>query len=312
MNSAEVYVAAFVQLCDFCGCQKSSPGRCSSCGAASAIVPFAVINGDSPALVEKEIKSKKYFIYFTVTLLAGLLVQICSVFDYQFRSPFSSVAGSQDTVDRQGLKPFAFEGLKPEVEYSIVDLKQKLDTISSNYEFYYAGVNRAATAARPVVLKLQKTSADVVLVLSSFKAVHWQLSNPHAVNIVAIVYASELGVSNVTGDLEPGLLLRSKRPLGTYYQSRQCNCFAPGVYQCAGNDLQSTVQRIENAGRGRVTGIASGFTAATLPVPQTTPEKIFHRDMKQQRADKIIKTRCFEQAAGNSSFFKPLQTHPAD
>lgn len=293
-------------VCSFCGCQQPGRDRCANCGAASLAVPAAAIRFDSPPTVKKERKSKSYFFHFTVALAAGLLVKFCTISDLQVQHAVPQKAVPMDTNPYGKRSSFAFLYAPTEVQYSKADIRHKLAAISSKYEFYYTGLNRPEAPGKPVMLNVQNTSANIVLVLSSFKPIHWHVSNPHVVNIIAIVYASDAGRSTVSGDLSSAMILPGERPIGTFYQPKQCSCSAPGYYKCTGNDVQSMMQVVESLGNAKLTGVANYFSASSLRVPQSTSKRLLQLDKLRQRSNEQLKTQCFKDVSQkSSSFFIP-------
>lgn len=295
--------STMVSVCGFCGCQQYTQGRCTGCGAASVVFPDRAIKIESGQSVKTESKSKNYLLHFVVALIAGIVVNYFATPDQPVKDAIINSDIGTMAIANSSKRSGAFRLTPAGIRYSIADIQHSLSAISSPYEFYYAGVNRPATPHGSVMLDIQNTSANIVLVLSSFEQTHWHISNPYKVNIIAIVHSSDLGVSSINGDLSSARILPAKNTIGAFYQSRQCSCSAPGLYQCSGSDVQSMVQDLERLGSGTLTGIANRFSTSSLRVPLTTVRKLSRGDAQRQHSNELLKLQCFKDVPNRSGSF---------
>jgi len=233
-----------------------------------------------------------YFVHFALAIFAGLGVSYCTV-SQRLVPPNSvvAVAPFQYARNNELITYDNYFPLKP-MKLSTDDIKHRLSGISSNYEFYYAGMREPERANKSVVINIQKTTANVVLVLSSHKAVHWRISNPHKTNVLAFVYGSKTGKSGISGDLASAEILLSDAPIGSFYQLKTCACVSAS-FQCIGDDFEAQMQAVEALGDGDLTGVSHRSSASSMSVPALATRTLLQREVNQQMSDEKRKSQCF-------------------
>lgn len=295
MSASSVDGSELFLVCSFCGAQHTSMKRCSGCGAAHYRDSQPGIQKQSKPKRNNRTRPTRFLVQFVLAVVAGLCVSYSTVFLQP--SEHSSVVA--DTPVLQG-RPIGLSAIK----LSGDGLKHRLSAISSDYEFYYAGIREPKSPRRPVTINLNKTNANIVLVLSSHKEAHWQVSNPHKVNVIAIIYGSDTGTSTIGGELSGAQTLLSDKSIGAFYQLEKCECVSAS-FQCVGDDFKSGLQAIESLGSGRLTSVSHSPVATSLLVPDLDAGYLLQYQEQQRRSAEKVKARCFATDSVRSPFFVP-------
>ncbi len=146
--------------------------------------------------------------------------------------------------------------------------------ISGQYSFNFAGVYRSSSKDMAVVLNIDKLSKPIVLVLSSYEAINWRISNPYMTEIRAVVYASYSPCTTISGDLSSStLLLPSRRRIGSHGGKPSCTCEAGSLF-CDTTTLLWIRKAVEQLGESKMTGYSGEYSAASLFVPQFNVEEV--------------------------------------
>ena len=112
------------------------------------------------------------------------------------------------------------------------DPNQILSTIKQRYPdvvALYAGVYEADNQA--VVLDIPAISKPVILYLSSYEAIKWQINNTRNTNIVGVVYVSSHKGSQVQGLTQQSTIINADIKNLGYKNNTVCHCNRDG-YQC--------------------------------------------------------------------------------
>ncbi len=144
------------------------------------------------------------------------------------------------------------------------------NNIASTYNFHYVGIEKSTNTDKTIKLNIQKSSEQIVLVLSSRSAVNWYLANPHKTNIAAIVYGSaSQQESTVLGDINRStLLLKSRSRIGDYTSPPGCACTPAGPLCHLSRKFIDTRRKVEGLGHGQITGMSNRESASAIKVPQ--------------------------------------------
>jgi hypothetical protein len=161
------------------------------------------------------------------------------------------------------------------------------------YEIYTAGVYESSNKDLSVTLNIEKTPKPVVLFLSSYSPVKWNISNPHKTTIKAIIYSSYAPLATVFGDLDKStILLYSIKRIGTYRSTNNCRCTA-GTFHCGeASGVLSTKKTIEGLFGHTMTGFSGKYSASSLKVPQLVinDELIKEKKLEKQKNSALRKS----------------------
>jgi len=178
---------------------------------------------------------------------------------------------------------------------SFKEIKTRLEKeISGGYDLFYAGLCESSSKDLSVGLTIEKHDRPVVLVLSSYSAVMWKLSNPFKTEIKAIVYGSYSPGTQISGDIDSStMVLFSAKSIGSYNETPNCSCTA-GHFHCEGKSMLFTINELAHISDYRLRGFAGKYSATALRVPQTmvndqTVQELKAKDIEIERLREACK-----------------------
>jgi len=128
---------------------------------------------------------------------------------------------------------FALEIGKETRIFGQTHIKEQLaGELPEKHDVYHATVYESSTKDLSLMVKIEKSRRPIVLRLSSYSAVAWEIYNPHNTEILAIVYGAYAPGSSISGDIAESVLRYPAygRLQGANYKrsSHQCRCSADG------------------------------------------------------------------------------------
>jgi hypothetical protein len=175
---------------------------------------------------------------------------------------------------------------------SISETKDILhENIIGQYTSHFVGVYESSSSNRPITVQIDKASKSLeplVLFLSSYETVRWNISNPFDVNILAVVYSSTKPGTTVTGEIDDSILLPIKGSLGSYSTDQKCSCSGGSHFHCQGKSILTTKKAVESLISFKLTGFTGKYSAKSLRVPEIiidTPY-ILKAEQKAQEVEK--------------------------
>ncbi len=114
---------------------------------------------------------------------------------------------------------------------------------------------------------LKQVDEPVILLLSSYSPVKWQVHNPHRVDIRAVAVGSYKPGSRLIGDIAQEVeTIEFEGQLGSYSTEQRCSCLG-SHFRCEGSNLNSTVVAVEKATGKQMLGFAGKYSASDLFLP---------------------------------------------
>ncbi len=134
-----------------------------------------------------------------------------------------------------------------------------------------------------VKLELKKTTQPVVLFLTSYSPVVWEISNPFQVDLQAVIYKSHSPGARVIGDIgEETLVMATREKIGKY-SSRpfpRCSCNG-GHFHCEGAGIDSARDTIEQVTQRSLSGYTMAYSAYQLSYPERIIDQDFFLEAKK-------------------------------
>lgn len=264
-------------ICDFCGNRQYYEQRCSKCGGASLTSendkPLAA--NSNHTLIRKVTKS------LTQLKMLSLFLVICFVSILMTIDDPMTLTGNLFTTVKQ-----------QEVQLSDAEIRQDLAKhISVEYGFQFVSLYKGSSADRTTLVHIENTAEPIVLVLSSFEAVTWRLSNPYKVDIRAVIYGSHHDFSEITGDIEPStIIMQHTDAFGPFKRaSVNCDCRS-GILRCTGG-IRQTVKRLEKLGSGTLVGLTNRSSTDLLRVPTNLISEELLNEVEQRYSLKARKCK---------------------
>lgn len=242
--------------CNFCGSRKTTKDlRCCGCGGSSFSQRKSKVSvtNENHKMVYELLRTQNNLKYTIITLAIGVIA--IALFSYR---QISSV---------QPEKPAARQSI---VEFSKNEIQQILaNAITEDYEFIFVESKTSTKEIQTTNLHIEENANPLVLVLSSFEAVHWHILNPHNVDIRAIVFGSTKIGSKITGHSSQQLPHKGKIELIT-------------SKRCEGINMGSIPVDVTNQLDGFGTGVLSGISISTHNQDIRVPESIIDERYAQE------------------------------
>jgi uncharacterized protein YecT (DUF1311 family) len=156
------------------------------------------------------------------------------------------------------------------------ELRNQLRALApENTAVYLAAAYESGARDNVIKLKLAPSPVPIVLLLSSYSAVRWDISNPHKVDLRAIVYGSYAPGSRIQTEQRDSAVPRIpvQGQIGSHDAAPRCSCVG-GLFHCEGSHFGNSVQTVSSLLGLPVTGFSGKYSPQTLDVPDivVTPE----------------------------------------
>lgn len=133
----------------------------------------------------------------------------------------------------------------------------------------YVGVQESSDSRElRVKVELQANDKPIILLLNSYGVVHWQLANPHQVQIKAIAYGSTHKGSSLSGNVDAHTVkLALKDRISGHDQRASCDC-SQGRFSCSSEGLPRIIARVKELTGKNLYGFSGQRSASTINTPE--------------------------------------------
>jgi hypothetical protein len=153
---------------------------------------------------------------------------------------------------------------------------------------YYVGLYESDAKDVSVTVSVPRAGKPVVLWLSSYEAIDWNISA--ADEISAVVISSYAPGSRVAGVGTAEVMHYRNWPM-SYTEAKQCSCVA-GIFHCEEDvGLDGMAKSIEDISGLKLSGYALQYSSKSLQI-QPYNQMIFERMRKQKQLNKAAKKKC--------------------
>lgn len=256
-----------VLQCNFCGSRTLRKERCAGCGGSS----FSRVN--KPELTENP---NDQAIRQVIETQRNLKV-VSLILAFSFIAIALSIVKSKKPEES-----IATDGDERFIEYTKDEIQQLLaEGISEDYEFLYVVTYSNSSPDNTITLDIKENKKPIVLVLTSYEAVNWKISNPFNADIRAIVYGSDKMGTTVKGDITPSAIhLPHTGPIRGSSSFQNCP-INTSTMDTSESDLNK-VMMLEELGTGVLGGTSYRNSANQIKVPQTTMGARYVRELKDK------------------------------
>lgn len=155
-------------------------------------------------------------------------------------------------------------------------------------KLYYVGLYESASKDTSVNVTLPRTGKSVVLWLTSYEAVDWNIESPDKVSTVIV--SSYAPGSRVRG-ASVARVVRVGRALGIHSETKRCSCVA-GDFHCEDHqDLEDVAQKLRSMTNMELTGYAMKYSASELSI-QPYGQDVMRRVLDQRAATEAAQKAC--------------------
>ena len=137
---------------------------------------------------------------------------------------------------------------------------------AGDYELWLGAVYESSQMENRVKVVLEKSQKPVVLLLSSYRAVSWEISNPQNNKILATV------VFNPISSVEGGnnVLYVEDYRYGESVEGLKCSCSSERIFNCEGSEIYDTNKLVSGVFGKDLSAFSGKHAAASLSLPGTT------------------------------------------
>lgn len=173
------------------------------------------------------------------------------------------------------------------------------------------------SSAKDLSLKLEikKNNKPVVLFLTSYSPVVWEIGNPYGVDIKAVVYRSHSPGSKITGDIGGQTLIMATKDMIGNSSSRpfpRCNCTA-GYFHCEGGGIGSAMDAIEKMTLRSLSGFTMAYSAHQLSYPERLIDQNFLSEMEATaEKNKALEESCKKENSPDFNHMFSKQRFPGN
>lgn len=153
---------------------------------------------------------------------------------------------------------------------AVDELKQRLSGPQFLHaKVIYVGVQESSDSReRRLKVNLQPNNQPVILLLNAYGVVHWQLDNPHKVQIKAIAYGSANKGSSLSGSIDANTVkLELNDRISGHDQGASCDC-SKGRFSCSSEGLPRIIARVKELTGKNLYGFSGQHATAAINTPE--------------------------------------------
>ncbi len=167
-----------------------------------------------------------------------------------------------------------------------------------NFDIWLAAIYESDVNDNKVVVALEKSKKPLVVMLSSYRAVRWEVSNPHNNKILAVLVFNPISSIN----LKENVYLVNR----VYDDNTKirCDCVGGGSdFHCDGGDISSKNELIKKDFGQNLSGFSGSHDAIMINLPSTlVDESVFAKDAELKKQIEIDREKCLKGGKINDIF----------
>ena len=173
---------------------------------------------------------------------------------------------------------------------------------------YYVGLYESDRKDTSVDLTMPATDSPVILWLTSYEAIDWNIDSLHPGS--AVIVGSYAPGSRIRG-AEIGQVHHLRGSWGIYRVAKQCSCVA-GTYHCEGDkDLNDVAEKLLSLTGVPLSGYASEYSASALTI-QPYDDELNLQIMAKRQAIEAAQKQCVRKADPDFDTLMDENTTSAD
>jgi hypothetical protein len=178
-------------------------------------------------------------------------------------------------------------------ESEVSDYISKYGQLHSN--LYYIGLYESASKDTSVAVTIPPTGKPVVLWLTSYEAIDWNIDSSDPVS--SVIVSSYAPGSRVRGQ-NVKRVVRMDRAMAIHSEDKQCSCVA-GIFHCEDEqDLEDVVRSLRSITNMELTGYAMKYSASAVAI-QPYGQEDMRRSLDQRAANDAAQKVCMDNANPN-------------
>ena len=168
-----------------------------------------------------------------------------------------------------------------------------------NFDIWLAAVYESGAQDSKINVTLEKSQKPLVVMLSSSRAVRWEVSNPHGNKILAALVYNPISSIN----LNKNVYFMDERIYDEDMEIK-CHCLNGGAdFHCAGGDISSKNERVKKEFGQDLGGFSGSYGAITLNLPSILiDESVLAKDAEAKKRIEAEREKCQKSGKINDTF----------
>jgi len=167
------------------------------------------------------------------------------------------------------------------------------------FDIWLAAVYDSDAQDNKVVVTLNKSQKPLVVMLSSYRAVRWEVSNPHGNKILAALVYNP--ISNI--NLNKNVYFIDERIYDEDMEIK-CDCINGGAdFHCNGEDISSKNERVKKEFGQNLGGFSGSYSPTAINLPSILiDESVLTKDAEAKKRIETDREKCLKSGKINDAF----------
>ena len=167
------------------------------------------------------------------------------------------------------------------------------------FDIWLAAVYESGAQDNKVVVTLDKSQKPLVVMLSSYRAVRWEVSNPHGNKILAALVFNPRSSIN----LKENVYFMDDYGYDEDTEIK-CHCLNGGSnFHCAGGDISSKNERVKKEFGQDLGGFSGSYSPTAINLPSILiDESMFTKDAEAKKRIEAEREKCRKSGKINDAF----------
>lgn len=167
------------------------------------------------------------------------------------------------------------------------------------FDIWLAAAYESGTQDNKIKVTLDKSQKPLVVMLSSYRAVRWDVSNPHGNKILAALVYNPISSIN----LNKNVYSMDERIYDEDMEIKY-HCSNGGAhFHCEGGDINSKNDRVRKDFGQNLGGFSGSYGAITLNLPSILiDESVFTKDAEAKKRNEAEREKCRKSGKINDAF----------
>lgn len=168
-----------------------------------------------------------------------------------------------------------------------------------NFDIWLAAVYGSSAQDSKINVTLEKTQKPLVVILSSYSAVRWEVSNPHNNKILAVLVFNPVSSIN----LKENIYFMDERGYSGNTEMK-CYCVGGGSdFHCEGGYISNKNERIKKEFGQNLSGFGGSYSSAAINLPSILiDENVFAKDAETKKQIEADREKCLKGGKINDIF----------
>lgn len=167
------------------------------------------------------------------------------------------------------------------------------------FDIWLAAVYESGAQDNKIKVTLEKAQKPLVVMLSSYRAVRWEISNPHGNKILAALVYNPISSIN----LNKNVYFMDERIYDEDMEIK-CDCINGGAhFHCAGGDINSKNERVKKEFGQDLGGFSGSYSPTAINLPSVLiDESVLAKGAESKKLIEAEREKCRKSGKINDTF----------